>query len=129
MAEETTRYNQSILMFGDLEIVCGGFNTSFKSDTEDYKATNSSTPYDTSFDGDSVEAEAKDVDPALRKEVKRIWANHERRTLVSYDYDEDTGDVIEDDVLYNTYIKEIGKENGNKPFSIKFGARGFRRPN
>lgn len=125
---DSVRYNQSQLMFGDLEIVCGSFKTSFKTDTEDYTATNSSSPYDTSFGNDTVEAEASDIDPALRKEIKRLWANKTVATLSSYDFDEDTGDLIEDDVLYGAYIKEISKEDGIKPFSIKFGARGYKKP-
>ena len=78
---DTVRYNQSQLMFGDLEIVCGGFKTSFKTDTEDLTATNSSSPYDTSFGNDTIEAEASDVDPALRKQLKRLWENQTRDTL------------------------------------------------
>ena len=67
---DTVRYNQSQLMFGDLEIICGSFKTSFKIDTEEYTATNSSSPYDNSFGTETVEAEASDIDPALRKPLK-----------------------------------------------------------
>lgn len=127
MADNDVRYSQSQLMFGDLEIICGGFKTSFKKDTEDYTATNSSSPYDTAFGNETVEAEASDVDPALRKALKKLYDNNVRDTLSSYDFDEDTGDLIEDDVLYGAYIKELSKENANKPFSIKFGARSSKK--
>ena len=120
---DTVRYNQAQLMFGDLEIICGSFKTSFKIDTEDYTATNSSSPYDNSFGTETVEAEASDIDPALRKPIKKLYDARVRDTLSSYDFEEETGNLIEDDVLYGAYIKEISKEDGNKPFSIKFGAR------
>lgn len=121
------RYNQSILMFGDLEIVCDSFKISFKKDTEDYTATNSSSPYATGFGNETVEAEASDIDPALRKTIKKLYDTNVRDTLSSYDFDEDTGDLIEDDVLYGAYIKELSKENANKPFSIKIGARNSKK--
>ena len=126
---ETIRYGQSQLMFGDLEIVCDSFKVSFKRDDEDLTSTNSSTPYDTQFGKESIEAEASDIDPALRKDLKRLWERKTRDTLASYDFEEDTGDLIEDDVLYNAYVKEISKENANKPFSVKFGATGYKKQN
>lgn len=124
---DTERYNQSILMFGDLEIICGGFKTTFKTDTEELTATNSSTAYDTQFKKDTVEAEASDIDPALRPEIKRLWNNKVRDTLSTYDFDESTGNLKEDDVLYGAYITEISKEDANTPFSVKFGARSYKR--
>lgn len=124
---DTVRYNESQLMFGDLEIVCGSFKTSFKTDAEDLTATNSSTPYDTQFGKTTVEAEASDIDPSLRDKLKQMWANKTRATLSSYDFDEDTGDIVEDDVLYGAYVKEISKENANNPFSVKFGATGYKK--
>lgn len=124
---ETNRYNQSQLMFGDLEIVCGGFKTSFKQDSEDLTATNSSNAYDNQFGKETVEAEASDIDPALRKPLKRLYDAKVKDTLASYDYDEDTGDLIEDDVLYGAHITELSKEDANKPFSIKFKARSHKK--
>ena len=126
---DSVRYNQSQLMFGDLEIVCGSFSTSFKTDTDDLTATNSKNPYDTSFGKETVEAEAKDVDPVLRKALKKLWETQTRDTLSSYDFDEETGDLIEDDVLYGAYVKELSKEDGVKPFTVKFGARAHKRQN
>lgn len=124
---DTVRYNQSQLMFDDLEIVCDSFKTSFKTDTEDLTATNSSNPYDTSFGKVTIEAEASDVDPALRKPLKKLWETQKRGTLSSFDFDEETGNLIEDDVLYGAYIKELSKEDANKPFSVKFGARSTKK--
>lgn len=126
---DTVRYNQSIIMFGDLEIVCGSFKTSFKVDTEDLTATNSSNPYDTSFGAETVEGEASDIDPALRKPLKKLFDARTKDTLSTYDFDEDTGSLIEDDVLYGAHITEISKEDANKPFSVKFGARSSKKQN
>ena len=126
---DTVRYNEAQLMFGDLEIICGSFKTSFKRDTEDLTATNSSNAYDTSLGKESVEAEASDIDPALRKEIKRLYDAKTKDTLASYDFDEDTGELVEDDVLYGAYITEISKEDANAPFSIKFGARSHKKVN
>ena len=125
MADDV-RYSQAQLMYGDLEIVCGGFKTTFKQDSEDMTATNSTTPYDVSLGKETVEAEASDVDPALRSTIKKLFKEKAKLTLASYDFEEATGNLVEDDVLYNTYIKEIGKEDANKPFSIKFGATDYK---
>ena len=124
---ETKRYNKAQLMFGDLEIVCGDFKMSFKVDTTDLSATNSSTPYDTQFGDESIEAEASDIDPNLRKALKAAYEKQEKRTLASYDFDEQTGDLVEDEVLYEAHIKELSKESANKPFSVKFGANRYKK--
>lgn len=126
MANETIYYGESQLMFGDLEIVCDDFKVNFKRDSEDLTATNSSRPYGTQFGKETIEAEASDIDPALRKPIQRLWEKKTRAPLATYEFDEDTGDLFEDDVLYGAYIKEISKEKSNKPFSIKIGATGFK---
>ena len=114
-------------MFDDLEIVCGGFKTSFKTDSDDLTATNSSNAYDSMDGKETVEAEASDIDPALRKPIKALYDKKVRGTLASYDFDEDTGSLIEDDVLYGARITELSKENANKPFSIKIKARNHKK--
>ena len=124
---ETVRYGQSQLMFGDVEIICDSFKITFKRDDEELTATNSSLPYGTQFGKETIEAEASDIDPALRKTLKRLYETKARDNLASYDFEEDTGNLVEDDVLYNAYIKELSKENANKPFSIKFGATGYKK--
>lgn len=128
MADNTV-YNQSQLMFGDLEIVCGGFKVSYKEDTENLTATNSSSPYGTQHGTVEVEWEASDIDPSLRKPIKRYFDNKIHVTLASYDFNEDTGNLIEDDVLYYAHVTEISKEDGNKPFSVKGKARGYKKQN
>lgn len=129
MAVETIYYGESQLLFGDLEIPCDSFKITFKRDSENLTASNSSTPYGTQFGKVTIEAEASDIDPALRKPVKKLWEQKVKDTLASYDFEEDTGNLIEDDVLYGAYIKEVSKDTANKPFSIKFGATGFKKQN
>ncbi len=124
---DTVRYSEGQVMFGDLEIICDGFKVTYKRDTEDLTSLNSSTPYDTQFGKESVEAECSDVDPALRKDLKRLYEQKVKDTLASYDFDEDTGNLIEDDVLYGAHITELGKEDINKPFSVKFGVTSYKK--
>ena len=124
---ETIRYSQSQLLFADVEIICDSFKISFKRDSDDLTASNSSMPYGTLHGKETIEAEASDIDPALRKTIKRLYEQKTEDTLASYDFDEDTGNLIEDDVLYGAYIKEISKENATQPFSIKFGAKGYKK--
>ncbi len=124
---DEVRYSQSQLIFHDLEIICDSFNVSYKRDTEELTATNSATPYGTLHGKETIEAEASDIDPLLRPELKKLWEQKVEDTLSSYDFEEDTGNLVEDDVLYGAYIKELSKENANKPFSVKFGARGYKK--
>lgn len=126
MADET-RYSLAQLMFNDVEIIADSFKTSFKRDAEELTATNSSNPYAVQDGKETIEWEASDIDPDLRKTVQGLYDNKTRGTVASYDFDEDTGNLVEDDVLYGAYITEVSKENANKPFSIKGGATGKKR--
>lgn len=124
---DEVRYSQSQLIFHDLEIICDSFKVNYKRDTEELTATNSATPYGTLHGKETIDAEASDIDPLLRPELKKLWEQKVEDTLSSYDFEEDTGNLVEDDVLYGAYIKELSKENANKPFSVKFGARGYKK--
>ena len=126
MADET-RYSLAQLMFNDIEIIADSFKTSFKRDAEELTATNSSNPYAVQEGKETIEWEASDIDPNMRKTVQNLYDNKVRGTVASYDFDEDTGNLVEDDVLYGAYITEVSKENANKPFSIKGGAIGKKR--
>lgn len=126
MADET-RYSLAQLMFNDVEIIADSFKTSFKRDAEELTATNSSNPYAVQDGKETIEWEASDIDPNLRRTVQQLYDNKVRGTVASYDFDEENGNLIEDDVLYGAYITEVSKENANKPFSIKGGATGKKR--
>lgn len=124
---ETVRYNLAQLMFDDLEIIADSFKTTIKTDAEELNATRSNSPYDVQFGNETLEWEASDIDPALRKAVvakydQQKMAGAKKGTISTYDYDEISGDLVADDVFYKAYITEISKENANKPFSIKGGA-------
>ena len=124
---DEVRLSNAQIMYGDVEIVCDGFKSGYKRDCEDLTALNSSDPYGTRHGAVSVEPEASDVDPALRPVLQKMFDNKVEETLVSFDFDEDTGDLYEDDVFYNAYIKELSKEDVNKPFSVKWGVRGYKK--
>ena len=129
---DTVRYNLAQLMFDDLEIIADGFKVTFKIDTEELTATRSVNPYDVQYGKESIEWEASDVDPALRKAVMQIYDQQQvdpskKGTVSTYDFNEITGDLVPDDILYGAYITEVGKENANSPFSIKGGATGRKR--
>lgn len=124
---ETVRYNLAQMMFNDLEIVADSFKTTIKMDAEELTATNSSNPYDVQYGKESLEWEASDIDPALRKDVQAIYDQQKidpssKGTIATYDFNELTGDLVPDDIFYGAYITEISKENGNQPFSVKGGA-------
>ena len=125
---DTKRYSQSRLIFGDLVILCDGFKTSFKKDSTQLTSTESSNAYDNLLGKETIEWEASDIDPALRKKLKKFYDDETKVTLASYDFEESTGSLIEDDVLYGAFIKEISKENANQPFSIKGEARASKKP-
>lgn len=127
MATDTKRYSQSRLIFGDTVIICDGFKTSFKKESTALTSTESSNAYDNLIGKETVEWEASDIDPALRKVLKKYYDDETKVTLASYDFEEATGNLIEDDVLYGAFIKEISKENGNQPFSIKGEARSSKK--
>ena len=127
MATDTKRYSQSRLIFGDIVIICDGFKTSFKKESKALTCTESSNAYDNTIGKETIEWEASDIDPALRKTLKKYYDDETRVTLASYDFEEATGNLVEDDVLYGAFIKELSKENGNDPFSIKGEARASKK--
>lgn len=124
---DEVRYSNAQIMFGDVEIICGGFKSGYKRETEEYTALNNDDPYATRYGSVSVEPEASDVDPALRPVLQKMFDEKTEATLASYDYDNDTGSLFEDDVFYNAYIKELSKEDVNKPFTVKWGCRGYKK--
>ena len=127
MATDTKRYSQSRLIFGDTVIICDGFKTSFKKDSKSLTSTDSSNAYDNLLGKETIEWEASGIDPALRKTLKKYYDDEIKATLASYDFEEATGNLVEDDVLYGAFIKELSKEDANQPFSIKGEARASKK--
>jgi len=123
MADETY-YNLAQFLFNGKEVLVGGFKTTRKLDSETYSATNSHYPYRVSFGQESLSWEISDVDPSERKFFKDIVTAQKQDPnnlpeVATYDFNEITGDLVEDDVFYGCWVNEISKEDANKPFSVK----------
>lgn len=123
MAEEK-RYNLAQIIFNDTEITTDKFKVTRKQDADEYTATNSHNPYALSFSSETFEYELTDVDPLQRGFFKDLMTAQQENPndlpmIATYDFNEITGDLVEDDVFYDCYIKELSKENANDPFSVK----------
>lgn len=119
-----TRYNLAQALFRNTEIITDSFKTTRKQDTETYTACNSHSPYAVAFGAESYEWEMSDIDPLMRKFFDEVMDYQKENPndlglFATYDFNEITGDLVEDDVYYDAYITEISKENANKPFSVK----------
>lgn len=119
-----TRYNLAQALFRNTEITTDSFKTTRKQDTETYTACNSHSPYAVAFGAESYEWEMSDIDPLMRKFFDEVMDYQKENPndlglFATYDFNEITGDLVEDDVYYDAFITEISKENANKPFSVK----------
>ena len=119
-----TRYNLAQALFRNTEITTDSFKTTRKQDTETYTACNSHSPYAVAFGAESYEWEMSDIDPLMRKFFDEVMDYQKENPndlglFATYDFNEITGDLVEDDVYYDAYITEISKEKANKPFSVK----------
>lgn len=119
-----TRYNLAQALFRNTEITTDTFKTTRKQDTETYTACNSHSPYAVAIGAESYEWEMSDIDPLMRKFFDEVMDYQKENPndlglFATYDFNEITGDLVEDDVYYDAYITEISKENANKPFSVK----------
>ena len=119
-----TRYNLAQALFRNTEITTDSFKTTRKQDTETYTACNSHSPYAVAFGAESYEWEMSDIDPLMRKFFEEVMDYQKENPndlglFATYDFNEITGDLVEDDVYYDAFITEISKENANKPFSVK----------
>ena len=83
MATDTKRYSQSRLIFGDIVIICDGFKTSFKKESKSLTSTESSNAYDNLVGKETIEWEASDIDPALRKTLKKYYDDEIKVTLAN----------------------------------------------
>lgn len=124
----TRRYNLAQFVFEDTEIPTDKFKTKRKIEAETLTACNSHSPYATMFSKEEFEWEASDIDPLYRQffenAVEKQKEDPTTLAMIStYDYSEVDGDLVEDDVYDGVWIEEIEKENANKPFSVKGGAK------
>ena len=123
MANENKRYNLAQFIFNDTEVVGDSFTLTRKQDTETFTSFNSHTPYCVAINGETYEWELSDVDPIHKKIFTDAMNAQKKNTgnlplIATYNFDDQTGDLVEDDVLYDVFITELSKES-NKPFSVK----------
>ena len=124
---EGTRYNLAQAFFRDTEITTDKFKTTRKIDTEEYTATNSHHPYAVAFGAESFDWEMSDIDPLYRKFFEEVIDYQKENPndlgfFATYDFNEITGDLVEDDIYYDAYVTELSKENANNPFTVKGSA-------
>lgn len=125
--DNITRYNLAKIVLNNESIKTSTFKITIKQETEEYTSSDSHHPYAMSFSNETLEWEMSDIDPQYRghfnEQLKAQQENpHKLPTIVTYDYNEVNGDLVEDDVFYEAYVKEVSKENANKPFSVKGAA-------
>lgn len=121
---DVKRYNLAQIIFDETQITTDKFKTTRKQEADEYTATNSHNPYAISFTSETFEWELTDVDPVQRPIFSDMMTAQQEHPdnlpmIATYDFNEITGDLVEDDVYYDAYIKEISKENANNPFSVK----------
>lgn len=121
------RYSLAKFTIGDNSITTDSFKTTIKQEVEEFTSCDSHNPYALSFSGETIEWELTDVDPNMRNFFKDLQKSQQSNPanlpkIATYDYNERTGDLVEDEVFYDAYVSEISKENANDPFSVKGGA-------
>lgn len=126
MADEK-RYNLAQFFYNDTKIIFDGIKTTRKQEVTERTSRDDHSPYAVDFGKESFEWEASDIDQSFRKFFDEIMDNQKRNpgqlaTISTYDYNKETGDLVEDDVFYGVWVEELSKENVNEPFSVKGGA-------
>ena len=122
------RYNLAQFVFDDTEIRMKTFKTTRKQSVEKLEAWNSHDPYAVMFGKEELTWDRDDIDPIFRPYFEEVLDRQKAdptdlAMISTYDYSEITGDLQEDDVFDEVWVEEISKENANKPFGIKGGAR------
>lgn len=121
------RYNLAQIVYEDQQITTDSFSTTRSIDNEEYTASNSYNAYAVSLTNETFEWEMSDIDPTYRSFFDEMMDRQKADPndlcmIATYDYNPETGDVVEDDVYDGAYITEISKDNANKPFKVKGGA-------
>lgn len=131
MAERN--YQQALFVIDSVteNILCEEFTVTNELDAETRPCTSSIDPYDVDFGKRTLSWSLDSVAPKFRKDLEKVM--EEQVTLgklfniQTYDFAEGTGDLVEDDVLYDAYITNIEKTSANKPFSVEGGALRIKR--
>lgn len=131
MAEKTYQLSQFVIDGVDEDIRCEEFTVTRELDAEEKTATNSHNAYSVDYGAETITWSCDSVDPKFRKDLVRIYneqlAGADRFNIATFDYNEHTGELETDDVLYECYITNIEKTSANKPFSIEGGALNIKR--
>ena len=131
MADKVYQLAQFVIDGVDDDIRCEEFTVTRELDAEEKKATNSHNAYTVNYGKESITWKCESVDPSFRKELTRIWneqlAGADRFSIAPFDFNEVTGALETDDVLYECYITNIEKTSANQPFSIEGGALNIKR--
>ena len=123
MADEK-RYNLCQVVFKDKEIIHDTLKITRKQEAEELSCNSSHHAYAVQFGNETFEFELSDVDPLERgffNEMMTVQQSDpsDLPMLAGYDWNENTGDLVESDVYYGAYITELSIENVNNPFSVK----------
>lgn len=123
MADEK-RYNLCQVVFKDKEIIHDTLKITRKQEAEELTCNSSHYAYAVQFGNETFEFELSDVDPLERGFFNEIMTAQQSNPsdlpmLAGYDWNENTGDLVESDVYYDAYITELSIENVNNPFSVK----------
>lgn len=123
MADEK-RYNLCQVVFKDKEIIHDTLKITRKQEAEELTCNSSHYPYAVQFKSETLEFELSDIDPLERNFFNEMMTSQQSNPsdlpmIAGYDWNENTGDLVESDVYYGAYITEISTENINNPFSVK----------
>lgn len=121
-------YDLAQIVIGDIpqDIVCESFSVSFELDTEEKTTINSRSPYRVKLGSETIEWSCDAVDVDFRDQLMDLYERtkngYELFDVVTFDYNEATGEAVESASLYDCYIKSIEVENSNGEISIEGGA-------
>lgn len=121
------RYNLAQFVFNGTRIRADTFKTTQKFSTEKHTCTESHNPYYISIGAEEVSWEISEIDQAHRKFFKDAVKYQKQNPdnlpeIITYDYEETSGELVEDDIFKKCAIEEISKENANGKISIKGSA-------
>lgn len=121
-----TRYSLFHTYIGSTQIISEGLKVTDKTTATRKYGKHSATAYAVSFDKDEGDFELSEIDPAQKSFFRDLRKSQRGgpKTLPNlyvYSYNEETGDLIEDNVYYNIWVEEISDEDVTSKFTVKGG--------
>lgn len=123
-----TRYTLAKFFIGDEEITAESLDISNSVDVTQNYGSNSKDPYSISFGQREGTFEFSNVD-IKHKAFVREYMNAQYKSTVKlddlsvYDFDEETGDVVEDNIYYEIWIDDESETSSNGEFGFSGGFR------